>query len=60
MESVLPRLARRGAAEAKPLTLLQEMLSLDVLAAEIWSLSLSETGRKNIVPENKAAIYYKR
>ena len=60
VKDFLPRLARRGAAEAKPLTLLQEMLSLDVLAAELWSLSLSETGKKNIVPENKAAIYYKR
>ncbi|MDO4203867.1 MAG: nucleotidyltransferase family protein [Selenomonadaceae bacterium] len=60
VKDFLPRLAQRGAAEAKPLTLLQEMLALDMLAAEIWSLSLPAAGRSNIVPETKAKLHYRQ
>lgn len=56
----LPRLARRGSQPAAPLTALQEMLALDLLAAELWKLSLSSETSETIVPETKAAIYYKR
>ena len=55
-----PRLAQRGSTEAKPLSPLQEMLSLDILAAEMWRLALPPEHRTEIVTETKAKVYYKR
>lgn len=57
LRDFLPRLAQRGSQPAAPLTALQEMLALDLLAAELWKLSLSPETSGTIVPEAKAKIY---
>lgn len=60
LRDFLPRLAQRGSQPAAPLTALQEMLALDLLAAELWKLSLSPEASGTVVPETKAPIYYKK
>lgn len=60
LRDFLPRLAQRGSQPAAPLTSLQGMLALDLLAAELWKLSLSLEALETAVPETKAQVYYKK
>lgn len=59
LRDFLPRLAQRGGQSATRLTALQEMLALDLLAAEVWKLSLPPDAAGTVIPEAKAQIYYK-